>query len=369
MTPAGMTPARTTPAGVAGADVTTSGFDAELLVRRVVPVTHDVTSFVLEAPPGWDGRFEAGQHLVLSGPAGVERCYTISSPPTRRGTLTITVKRQPGGVMSPWLHEVVSPGDLFRARGPFGEFTFHDHPAAGTAGLPAGGYLFLSAGSGITPCMAMTRALADAASAANVVFVHSARSPADIIFRRELQALPEAGLDLSVTVVCEGDRPADRWPGPRGRLTADLLRWAAPGITDREVFVCGPPGYLTATLALLDLLGVDPERVHRETFTVGDGSALFTDPPVADDGSRVELRASGRVVTCPPGSTVLDAVAGAGVMLRSSCRQGLCGTCKLTLVEGRVDMRHQGGIRQREIDRGLFLPCCSRPLTDLVVEA
>ena len=342
-----------------------TGFDTELLVRRVVPVTHDVTSFVLEAPPGWDGTFHAGQHLILTGPGdpAVERCYTISSPPTRPGTLTITVKRHPDGVLSPWLHEKVTLGDRLRARGPFGEFTVHDHPAQS--------YLFLSAGSGITPGMAMTRALADSASDADVAFVYSARSPGDIIFRRELRALPESGLDLSVTVICGDDRPGDGWDGPRGRLSADLLRWAVPRITEREVFVCGPPGYLTAALGLLDELGVDPERVHRESFTVGTPDGLFADAgaAAAPAGVQVELRATGRTVTCPPGSTVLDAVTGAGVMLNSSCRQGLCGTCKLTLVDGQVDMRHQGGIRQREIDRGLFLPCCSQPLTDLVVDA
>ena len=59
----------------------------------------------------------------------------------------------------------------------------------------------------------------------------------------------------------------------------------------------------------------------------------------------------------------------AGVRLPSSCRQGMCGTCKLTLVDGRVDMAHQGGIRPREIQRGGFLPCCSRPETDLVIDA
>lgn len=336
-------------------------FDADLLVRRLVPVTHDVTSVVFERPAGWSGRYQAGQHLVLRqrvAGAEVERCYTIASPPTRSETLTITVKRHAGGVLSPWLHEHLRPGDRIRARGPYGDFTLGQAPA----------YLFLTAGSGITPAMSMTRALADAGSDADVAFVHSARTPADIIFRRELAALPETGLGVRVTVVCEDDRPADRWDGPKGRVTADLLRWAVPDVAEREVFLCGPPGYLAATHALLAELGVPPERVHQETFTIGTADELSTDAVAAPTGVRIELRRTGTTVTCPGDSTVLDAVLGAGVLLRSSCRQGLCGTCKLTLVDGRVDMRHQGGIRPREIERGLFLPCCSRPLTDLVVD-
>lgn len=342
------------------------GFDADLRVRRVVPLTHDVTTFVLEAPAGWDGRFDAGQHLTLTVPLDggpVERCYTISSPPTRPETLTITVKRQPGGVVSPWLHEVVRPGDTLRARGPAGAFSYVEHPASS--------YLFLVAGSGITPAMSMVRALADRGSEASVVLVNSARTPSDLIFRRELAALSETGLDLRVTSVCEADSVGDRWDGPLGRLSAPLLQLAVPDLVQREVFLCGPPAYMAAATALLDGLGVDPERVHRESFEVGSSEALFDSAgPVdgAEASVRVELKRTGRTVTCAPGETVLDAVTAAGVMLRSSCRQGICGTCKLSKVEGEVDMRHQGGIRQREIDGGRILPCCSRPLTDLVLD-
>ncbi|MCH1866230.1 hybrid-cluster NAD(P)-dependent oxidoreductase [Nocardioides sp. CFH 31398] len=347
-----------------------SGFDADLRVRRVVPVTHDVTTFVLEAPAGWDGRFDAGQHLTvtvpLDGPWGrgpVERCYTISSPPTRPETLAITVKRQPGGVVSGWLHEVLRPGDTLRARGPAGAFSYVEHPASS--------YLFLVAGSGITPAMSMLRALADRGSDASVVLVNSARTPSDLVFRRELAALSETGLDLRVTSVCEADSLGDRWDGPLGRLSASLLALAVPDLVEREVFLCGPPGYMAAATALLDGLGAEPERVHRESFEVGSAEALFATAEPADGTEaavRVELKRTGRTVVCAPGETVLDAVTTAGVMLRSSCRQGICGTCKLSMVEGEVDMRHQGGIRQREIDGGRILPCCSRPLTDLVLD-
>jgi ferredoxin len=56
------------------------------------------------------------------------------------------------------------------------------------------------------------------------------------------------------------------------------------------------------------------------------------------------------------------------VPVPSSCVQGLCGTCKTSVLEGDVDMRHNGGIRQREIDKGLRLLCCSRPKSDLVLD-
>lgn len=54
--------------------------------------------------------------------------------------------------------------------------------------------------------------------------------------------------------------------------------------------------------------------------------------------------------------------------LPSSCSDGMCGTCKSKLVSGSAEMNHNGGIRQREIDAGMFLPCCSKPLSDLVID-
>jgi ferredoxin len=133
------------------------------------------------------------------------------------------------------------------------------------------------------------------------------------------------------------------------------------------VLSCGPPEYLAAVRALLAELGCDPTRCHEESFLF---EPTATPPPGAGAGAafRVEFTASGRAVKCGPGSTVLDAADEAGVPVPTSCRQGLCGTCKTTLVSGRVDMSHAGGIRDREIAQGKILLCCARPLTDLVVD-
>ena len=64
----------------------------------------------------------------------------------------------------------------------------------------------------------------------------------------------------------------------------------------------------------------------------------------------------------------MSAARAQGVVLPSSCANGLCGTCKSKLVSGKVDMQHNGGIRQREIDAGQILPCCAKPLGDVVID-
>jgi ferredoxin len=87
-----------------------------------------------------------------------------------------------------------------------------------------------------------------------------------------------------------------------------------------------------------------------------------------DTGFAVTFTRSSRTITCRADSFILDAAHAAGLKLPFSCRRGICGTCKSKLISGRYDMQHGGGIRQREIDGGFFLPCCSKPLSDLVIE-
>ncbi len=344
-------------------------FDESMVCTQVVQVTHDVRSFVLRPDAPRMFTFDPGQHLTLRvvvDAVPLERCYTIASSPRWPDALTITVKRVPGGPVSNWLHDHVRPGDRLAVSGPLGEFTTTRHPA--------GRYLFLSAGSGITPLMSMTRTIHERREPADVVFVHNARTPDDIIFREELQRIAAEHPGIRVIAICEDDSVRERWAGPRGRLTLPMLEAIVPDAAEREVFTCGPPPYMTAVREILAGVGAAPERCHEETFTFAGAPLPGDEPPPApaDTGVQtyqVEFRRSGRTVDCPADSTVLTAAARAGLTLPSSCGEGVCGTCKNTMLAGSVDMQHAGGIRPREIAQNKILLCCSKPCEDLVIDA
>jgi ferredoxin len=93
-----------------------------------------------------------------------------------------------------------------------------------------------------------------------------------------------------------------------------------------------------------------------------------SDPMSAPAIFQVEFRRSGVTAPCDAETNIWHAARAAGLKLPSSCLQGVCGTCKSPLVSGSVDMKHGGGIRQREIDKGMILICCSRPLGDVVID-
>lgn len=343
-------------------------FDQPMVVRRVLGVTDDVATVVLQPTRPATLRFLPGQYVVLVADVEgrrVERCYTISSPPTRPHLLTVTTKRTAGGVLSPWLHESLRPGAVLEVRGPYGDFTVCAHPSRHQ--------LLLSAGSGITPTLATMRTMADVADDADVAVVHCARTPADLVCRTELEAIAQALPGLRLHWLVES---ADlSWRGPVGRISADRLRALVPDVARREVFTCGPPGFMAAAHGSLLALGADPARCHEESFVLGEAGepAERVRPDTAgEDGVgevTVRFARSGVELRCDRRTTVLAAARQAGVHLPSSCESGLCGTCKATLLAGEVDMSHQGGIRPREIAGQQFLPCCSTPLGDLEVDA
>ncbi|SDC93297.1 Ferredoxin-NADP reductase [Geodermatophilus telluris] len=351
-----------------------------LVCRQVQDVTHDVKTFLFEPAEPALFQHEPGQFVTLQleiDGRPVSRCYTISSPPTRPHLLGITVKRQPGGVVSNWLHDTMTPGKRIAADGPFGVFTIARHRSAK--------YLFLSGGSGITPVMSMTRALYDLGSDADIVFVHSARTPSDIIFRRELETIASTVPTVRVAHVCERDEPREPWGGLRGFLSAEMLRMLAPDLKERVVFCCGPAPYMAAVRRMLDEAGFDMQNYHEESFVFGDlRMEEFTVPaateaspdPEAAEAARagattysVEFVRSGVTFHCAEDETVLDAAYEAGLAPPSSCTQGMCGTCKTTVLSGTVDMQHNGGIRPREIAQNKVLICCSTPLSDLQIDA
>lgn len=368
----------------------TSELEETLVCCQIRQETHDVKSFFFMSREGRTFAFEPGQFITLEleiDGETINRCYTISSAPTRPHTISITVKRVPGGKVSNWLHDNLRTGDCVRVLGPAGEFTCVRQPAAK--------YLFLSAGSGITPLMSMSRAHHELGEDRDIIFVHSARTPDDIIFARELDLIAASQERFRTSFVCERIGQRTNWAGVTGFLTLPLLTLIAPDFMDREVFTCGPAPYMDAVRGMLAQAGFDMRRYHHESFTFetlepqpsaleagasgGGADAEATsngsitsnggaEPHVGGARFAVTFAKSRRDIECGAQQHVLDAARQAGVRLPASCTQGMCGTCKVKLVSGQVRMQHNGGIRQREIDQGMVLLCCSKPLTDLVID-
>lgn len=151
--------------------------------------------------------------------------------------------------------------------------------------------------------MSMTRYLLDTQSGADIAFVHSARSPADLIFRRELEAMELAHARFRTGFICEGDAPFEKWHGYRGRLGAEILAQITPDFLEREVYVCGPAPYMAAARSLLERSGFNMKQYHEESFDFGtlvedEPEIVETTQALADTAYTISFTKSRREIAC-----------------------------------------------------------------------
>ncbi len=331
----------------------------ELECVDVVAECANVGSFTFRAGEHTAFRYLPGQFITLELPTPqgpVLRPYTLSSTPTRPWSITVTVKAQADSIGTRWMLDHLRPGMRLRAHGPAGAFSAALHPAER--------YLFVSAGSGITPMMSMARAAQDRAPDTDIVFVNCAQRPGELIFRAELDLMAARLPRFAVALMVEGVAPGETWSGYRGRLDAAALARMAPDLRGREVFCCGPAPFMQAVRDLLDAAGFDSAHYHEESFHPAsvDVVTAGSDGTTEAMAGEVVFVTSGVTVPVTGDQTILQLARGAGLNIPTGCTMGLCGTCKVHCLSGKTDMRHSGGIRQEEIDAGYVLACCTRPL-------
>lgn len=342
-----------------------------LQVLEVIGVTEEapeVKTFTFRSDAQTWFRYKPGQFLTLELPvagAALMRTYTLSSSPSRPLSIAVTVKAQPGSIGTHWMFDNLRVGTRIRAHGPAGDFSHHNHPA--------GRYLFISAGSGITPMMSMLRWLNDCAPWTDVVFVNCARRPEEIIFRKELELLGSQMPELTLGFLIEERSSRESWFGHMGRIDAVRLPLLSPDFREREIFCCGPEPFMRAIRDMLAGGGFDMAHYHQESFSAppieargppDERGAQPTEATVAVHFTTSEVAAE-----CLPGQTVLQTARASGVRIPAACEFGLCGTCKILKRSGEVEMDHNGGILDQEIEEGFILACCSKPLSALEIEA
>ncbi|SJN52757.1 NADH oxidoreductase hcr [Vibrio ruber DSM 16370] len=342
---------------------------------KTIQETWDTKTFCFMADQPIMFFFKPGQFVTLELEIAEEqifRSYTISSPPSVPYSFSITVKRVPGGLVSNWLHDNMDVGFELAVHGPVGNFNSIDFPAEKI--------LLLSGGVGITPVMSMARWAYDTNTDVDIVFVHSARTPRDLIFHRELEFMSSRISNFNLHLICERLESGQNWSGYRGFFDEVKMQMMAPDFMEREIFCCGPTPYMTAVRTMLENFGFDMRNYHEEAFgatpDVVEEQAVHDAEIAAEEAEailpsemiEVAFTASDKTVQIAPGETVHSAAAKVGLTIPKACGMGICGTCKVKKLKGDVEMTHNGGITDEDVEDGYILSCCSVPQGDVVVE-
>ena len=341
-----------------------------LRVASIVTQTSTVKTFRLVTSSGaavLPFTFLPGQFLNVSfwiGGAKMNRSYSISSSPSQREHLEITVRREPRGAVSRHIVDLLRAGDEIEAAGPVGRFTF--------TGAEADSIVLVSGGVGITPMMSIARWLTERTWPGDIYFIHACQTPADFIFADEVAALerlnPRLRLAVTATRVKGGN-----WTGHQGRITRGWLAATVPDLASRRVHLCGPPAMMDATRAVLLDLGVSPDQVRTELFgtpkpvPASGGTSAATIAPAT--GPLVTFSKHAKTARSRVGQTVLELSEALDIGIEYSCRVGTCGVCKATMTAGKVEMPVEDALEPDEKARGAILACQARPVTDVVVAA
>lgn len=281
-----------------------------------------------------------GAHIDVVISADLERQYSLCGDPADRDTWTIAVLREPesrGG--SELLHDRVSAGEGLTVRGPRNEFPLE---AVAAHRVHHTRFLFIAGGIGITPLLPMVRSLE--AAGADWRMVYGGRKATSMAFVDDLTAL--------------GDRVII-WPEDEKGLI-DLDGLLGEPSADTKVYCCGPGVLIDAVEQRC--AGWPAGALHVERFRPKDGAL---------DGEQTEfevrLEYSEITLKVGAGQTIADAVEAAGVDIMTSCREGTCGTCETTVLEGIPDHRDSLLTEDEKAANDTMMICCSRSRTPRLV--
>ena len=332
-----------------------SGDDVvRLRISDVQSETPDCVSLVFDVPADHEDRFRyaAGQYLTLRVTVGGvmhRRCYSMSSSPALAEPLRITVKRDPGGLVSNWINDTVVAGAEIHAEAPQGRFVLDssDRDIVAFAG-----------GSGITPVFSLIRT-ALATTGRRVRLFYANRSADSVIFAGLLRGIAEE----------YGDRISvhHHFDSEHGVVTASALTTFLADVGDAEYFVCGPTLFMDAVEATLRDSKVPAGQVHLERFVAATPADVT--PAAGDEATEqviIELDRRTTTADYRSGNTLLQTARMAGLKAPSSCETGSCGTCIAQVTEGAARMLNNNALDDDEVADGWVLTCQAMPTTKTV---
>ncbi len=355
----------------------------ELKVAAIFHETPEVKTYRLTAADGRPLPFSylPGQYLnvqlTMDGKR-VNRSYTLSSSPTRGAACELSIKREPLGLASRFIHDHLNVGDVLKVSGPAGKFIF--------TGQDASAVVLISGGVGITPMMSIVRYLTDRAWPGDIYLVNVAKTEESLIFHDELQWLKRRFPRLYVCQTLTRCPPSSAWKGERGRVTESLLTRFVPDLAHQPIHLCGPNEMMDATRSLLQGLGIADSQIKTEKFGAKKGAEATPEASSEEqqsDGSNGIPRAAETAISIKTidfgrsmvrasvssETSVLEAAEASSIQLPFECRSGICGQCKTRLMEGTVFMECEDALSPSEKANGLILACQARPLSNLVVDA
>ena len=345
----------------------------KLAIKDIQKNTQDsvVITFDVPAEHKDDFLFKQGQNVTIRHFAGNEelrRSYSICSSPLEN-ELKIAVKKVENGIFSTFANEKLKKGDLLEVMSPTGMF-FTEVNIANRKD-----YVFIAAGSGITPVISIIKTILLTEQNSCVTLVYGNKNLQSIIFREAIDDLKDKYIKrFRVFHILSRERTDTDFN--YGRIDVSkcdhLSKLINFNIID-DFFICGPEQMIFSVKDFLEGWGIESKRIHFELFNTPVRSTKKTFVPTSEThetGSDITIKIDGRSFDFKldyNGEVILDAALAQGADLPFACKGGVCCTCKAKLIEGEVEMEANYGLEKSEVKEGYILTCQSHPRSKKVV--
>ena len=341
-----------------------------LKVSKIVEQSGDMKSYYLEADASkgteslaW---FSAGQYLSINltiGNMKLSRPYSLASSPQEalEGTYMLTIKRVEGGLASQYILDNWNVGTEVTASEPLGVFTYEPLRDAKTV-------IGIAGGSGITPFRSLAKAIADGDEDAELILLYGSRTLKDAVFQEEFKELEKKCPKFKLVNVLSHEEVEGF---EKGFITAELIEKYAPA-GDYSIFLCGPQAMYEFADKEIATLNLRKKFIRHELFGEYFNPAKEADYPVGVAPSfQITVRIAGeeKVINVKADESILRSLEANGIAAPAHCRSGECGWCHSKLASGDVYVpKSVDGRREADLLYGYIHPCCSFPLSDLIIE-
>lgn len=342
-----------------------------LTVKEITLETEDTKTIHFWHPIHAALNYKSGQFLtVIPEIKGQKyrRSYSFSSSPKTDNSPAITVKRIAGGLVSNFLCDELKVGDSLEVMEAMGNFYIEPNSES------SNNYVFVGAGSGITPLMSMIKTLLKSEPKSNIHLIYGSRNENQIIFKSVLEQLERENPErLKVLHIIS--QPSANWPGLKGRINqASIVYYLKQelgiNIPEAIYYLCGPEGMMNEVQSSLGMFDVPKEQIHKELFVSMPSEEV---EKAEEDGSlkeqEITLIYEGKEhkLMVKPSETILEAALESDLDIPYSCQAGMCTACLGLCKSGKVIMDEEDGLTPNEINKGYILTCVAHPMSEGVV--
>ena len=296
----------------------------------------DIASYEFRAVEGSPlPAFDAGAHIDLFLPDNRIRSYSLANDPQERHRYVVAVQREANGRGgSLWMHTQPRVGEIFKIGTPTNDFPLNE---------TAEESIFICGGIGVTPALSMAHRLNTLGAKWSMHY--AVRSPARAPYMADLSQM--SSLDSGVTLYFQNE---DQF--------LDLRKIIDSAPAGTHFYCCGPKGMIDAFIEAGK--SRPDEQIHFERFAAASEASV-------DGGYEVVLQRSGRRVKVPSGKSMLDALLDSNVNVPYSCSSGVCGTCRVRVIDGQPDHRDDFLTVEEKAANHDIMVCCSGSLSKTLV--